>query len=177
MSILRVRDDLNTYTYSITKIILFLFIVFLCVFRNRLFEFDNELVNFTITILSFVLVVLSIYCIYISAAELLYTNENRKREKVNYVNTTNIKTKDFKMQDVITMIEINDIIDIEIIAINQYLRIGASSDCRNSDSNFFNKLYYIDENQYEALSEFESALNTYCIEGKIYVISIDGVKV
>ena len=85
--------------------------------------------------------------------------------------------KTFKMEYVISLVEKNDIVEIEIKTQGQVIRIGASSDCKQGSSVFFDKRFYIGEEEYETLDLFEKALSHYAANGELRVITIDGIKV
>lgn len=165
--------DIKSYKYPIVKI--FICIILIIMFINRPNTY-NKIINIVIEILCTVLGILCIKCIYISVFELFQTYDNCNKSRYaseKYI----IHSKLYPIDEIVSMIQNNDIIEIQIFRNKDLFEIGSSSDCKNYDSNFFNKLYYIDNKEFLNIEDFKSALMEYSINGKISVISIDGIKV
>ena len=85
-------------------------------------------------------------------------------------------TTSFDLERVINLVKENDIIEFEIKSTGGIIKVGSSSDCKVGDSVFFDKRFYIEENEYLTSEEFETEILRHTVDGKLYVISIDGVK-
>ena len=73
------------------------------------------------------------------------------------------------------MIEKEDILEVEIKVQEEIVKIGCTSDNKWSTNEFFDKVYYCDDTEYETIEAFRKALNTYEIDGMLEVVSIDGI--
>ena len=153
------------------KIIVSFALIVFVIFRDNLFVISSALINFAITFLCVAVTIFSILCIYISAFELYYVRENRRKP-----NLENLLTKPFPLERVISLVKENDIIEFEIKTNDAVLKIGAGSDCKISDSVFFDKRFFIGKDEYSTSAEFEKELFQYCTNGTINVITIDGIK-
>ena len=167
------QTNLTNYTYPLTKTVVSILIILFSVFRKSLFVLSSKPLDFLVTLICVVATLASILCSYIAIPELLYVwnNKNAKRKKFDFMTTTS-----FDMERVIHLVKENDIIEFEIQSTDGIQKIGSSSDCKLVDSVFYDKRFYVGENEYLTSEEFESKLLQYAIDGKIDVISIDGVK-
>lgn len=116
-----------------------------------------------------------ILCIYISAYELFQTHENRAR-RTTLTNSIIGSSKHYNISEIVFMAESNDIIEIQIVSQNKVVEIGASSDCKNGSSKFFDKFYHIGNDMFENIKDFKAALFPHAIDEQIIVISIDGAS-
>lgn len=175
MDIFHVNEGGKSYVYPITKILICLGLIIVLINRNSIIHIDNRVIDVIVTFLSTVTVIACIFCIYISFAEFIIIDENRAKERA-LSDRIIASSKKYAIDKIVTMVESNDIIDIQIVWKNKAIGIGASSDCKNYDSNFFDKLYYVDKEEFENIEDFKSALVPYLMDGTISVISIDGIK-
>lgn len=174
MKLFEPQTNLISYTYPIVKIIISIFIIILLIFGKTPFNLQYSWIKILTKIISFILCCSSIMCIYISVGELFYTYSNRKMiTAVEDINPSNLKC--FNISEIIVLIDKNDIIEIIIYANQKTMKIGASSDCKYSDSVFFDKKYYIDDAEYDTLDEFKCALLSRLPNDKIWVLFIDGI--
>ena len=167
------QRNLTNYTYPLTKIVVSILIILFSVFRKSLFVISSKPLNFFVTLFCFVATLASILCIYISIPELFYVwkNKKAKQERVEFIITT-----PFDLERVINLVKENDIIEFEIKSTGGIIKVGSSSDCKVGDSVFFDKRFYIEENEYLTSEEFETEILWHTVDGKLNVISIDGVK-
>ena len=167
------QTNLTNYTYPLTKTVVSILIILFSIFRKSLFVISSKPLNFFVTLFCFVATLASILCIYISIPELFYVwkNKKAKQERVEFITTT-----PFDLERVINLVKENDIIEFEIKSTGGIIKVGSSSDCKVGDSVFFDKRFYIEENEYLTSEEFESSLLQHSTDGKINVIAIDGVK-
>ena len=56
------------------------------------------------------------------------------------------------------------------------MQIGASSACKANSAVFFDRRFYIGENEYLTIEKFKEELLKYAVDNEIYVATIDGVK-
>ena len=173
MKMFEVKTSSNSYFSPILKIAVCLVVVLICVFRKRIFRVSNQSAEVIIAIASFIAGIVAVLCIYTSVAEIMYVRDNRERESFRpptLIECT-VKTQD----EVIQLLSNSDICEILAVNGNNIIRFGATSDCKNSDCDFFNKAYFIEESEYETIEEMRNALNEVFSDESIYVYSIDGI--
>ena len=164
------QTNLTSATYPMVKMIIALLVIVLAFVISMHFTMSVTWVDFAIRLICVVSTLASVLRIYISIGELIVVRENKKDSSKAQLGKT------FKMEYVISLIEKNDIVEIEIKMQGQVIRVGASSDCKAGSSVFFDKKYYIGDDEYETLELFEKALPRYATNGELRVISIDGIK-
>lgn len=84
-------------------------------------------------------------------------------------------SKQYTIDEIASLAESNDIIEIKIVFKNKGVMIGSTSDSKYSSSKFFDKQYFIEDEMFEEIEDFKSALLPYTINGQVSVISIDGI--
>lgn len=174
MDIFHVNEDVKSYAYPILKIIICAALILIFIYRDRIFRIDSKVINIVIGILCTAIGIVCIYCIYISAYELSQVHENRVKETA-LSDGIIANNKQYTIDEIVYMAEVNDIIEIQIVSKNKTVKIGSSSDCKNGSSKFFDKLYYIDDETFENIKDFKSELLAYAISGQISVVFIDGI--
>ncbi len=175
MDAFHVDENLKSCAYPIIKIVICLGLIVLFIFRGYIIFIDNKIINVIVGVLFTGIGVACIYYIYISAFELSQIHENRKNIKMN--NSSLSGGKEYAVEHIVAMANDNDIIEIHIASNDKIINIGSSSDCKNYNSKFFNKRYYINEMEFESIDEFETSLLPYSNNGQITVISIDGMGI
>lgn len=170
-----VNDKLKSYAYPIIKILICIALILVMINREHFLHFDNKMINIAETILCTTIVVACIFCIYISGAEMIYVYENRAKETV-LSGRAIAECKEFTIDEIVSMAEHDDIIDLQIVWKNKAIGIGASANSKNFASALFDKRYYINREEYESIGEFRAALSPYATNGKVSVITIDGAK-
>ncbi len=176
MRIFEVKADLKSYTYPVVKTAIACAIISICLFRNQIIQINSEPMSTVIAIICGILAVLCILCIYVSVAEMFHAHENRTAKRSKLAGACTLNAKDYTVNKIVALAEKNEIIEIEVICKGKIVKIGASSDCKSSDSKFFDKLYYIDDANFATIGEFETALIPLCECGTVLsVIYIDGI--
>lgn len=174
MDIFHINEDVKSYAYPILKIIVCAVLIIILINRDQIIRIDNKVINIIIGILCTAIGIVCIYCIYISAYELSQVHENRVKETV-LSDGIIADSKQYSIDEIVYMAEVNDIIEIQIVSKNRTIIIGSSSDCKNGSSKFFGKLYYIDDETFANIKDFKSELLAYSINEQISVVSIDGI--
>lgn len=175
MDIFHVNEDLKSYTYPIVKLLICILLIVLAICRGQIIHTDSMAVEAIIGVLCTTVVIICIYCIYISVYEIFQTYENRSAiSTISNFAITDSST--YMIDDVVNMVKANDIVEIQIIANNRINVIGSSSDCKVGSSKFFDKRYFIDENEFVSVQDFKDSLLSYSDNGKLSVILIDGIK-
>ena len=174
INIFRVDQNITSYGYPIVKIILFVLLIILGVNRNHIIPINDSSLNAVIGYIGAAFVVICIFCIYISFAELIFANENRAKGK-SLTDKAIRNSKEYDINEIISLAENNDIIEIEIMSGKKPLEIGTSSYSESAYSELTDKRYYIGKKEFSNIEDFRSALSPYLINNRLMVISIDGI--
>ena len=165
----------TSYKRPLIRIVICLIVIVVGIFRGKIFPIPSGVVDTIITILCIPISLITIFSIYISIFDIVELFETRqKSKKRSLIKPTDCVLK--KLEDVMLLVEQNDIIEFEIRTDRGLILAGSSSDCKNSSSNFFDKKYYIEENEYETISDFREAMISFSKDGALAVYAIDGVK-
>ena len=167
------QKDLTSYKYPLIKIIVSLGVVLFSIFRNYIIVIPAGILNFIVVFICLTAMLAAVLCIYIAVGELFYVRENKKKVKRK---ASLVSTVPFSLERVIALAKECHIIEFEICANENLLKIGASSDNKYASSVFFNKRFYIENDEYFTADAFEKALFEYSSDGKINVVSIDGTE-
>lgn len=127
-------------------------------------------------IIRFICGIISILCIYriaISICE-IYNIAEKKLESKRHWDTSDVKN--IKIDKILRMVMENDIIEFEIF-LKEVVKIGSSSDYDKVSDKFFDKEFYIGEEVFTDIHEFQNALNKYSANGlSLPIVTIDGVR-
>lgn len=170
--IFKVNSEIRSYTYPTIKLLVCLVLILVLMNRSRLFVIDDKRWAIAMTVLAFVFGVGAIFCIYISIGEICELYERRVD---NQRIVGELATKQYPIEKLMKMIEKEDILEVEIKVQEEIVKIGCTSDNKWSTNEFFDKVYYCDDTEYETIEAFRKALNTYEIDGMLEVVSIDGI--
>ena len=168
MKIFELQTNMTSFAYPVVKIIICLSVIFLSLFRNRIFQFSNTWLNAIVTLLCFVLTIASILCLYISIGELFHTSENRK-----HASYRSSEVKQMTIGTITKIVSENDIVEIDVCKDKKIIKVGASADCEYASSVFKDKLFYISSSEYESIEQFTKVLLELFPEGSVPVLKID----
>ncbi len=181
MKILGSQTDLTNYTPSIIKLLVCSAILTLLYYRGVIYTYLSDKMLYAVNTLALVIHFSVVICILNTIAEFVYTYRNRKQLKKN----NDIKQKKRKgtsksrmlsIDDIVSLVAKNDIIEIELLIGEKTILVGASSDCNKGDSNFFDKRYYVEKDEYDSIVLFVEALNSLDCNDLFEVLLIDGVS-
>lgn len=168
----RCGESIKLYIFPILKIIFFSLLIVLLINRNYLVRINSYFWNTVFSIVCFIIVILLSLCIYLAVGEIILLSE--RRAKANMDTETIISyCKYFSVDHVLSLIELNDIIEISIISNNRIIKIGASSDCCPGSSEFFNKSYFINDMDNVTIEYLCETINNFSVNGKVCVVAID----
>ena len=178
MSLFKHNNHLTTCTQSVIKLILAVILIALLINRSHfLGHIDNKVINELINLLSGVIAVACIYTMYLSAADIFTVFENREKEILKNSDVTYTVSKSFSFDKIIEILDNEDIIEFVIKVDSSAIRIGASSDYNNTNGKFFDKGYFIEETEYQDITDFKTALSKVNKKSDtIEVISIDDLN-
>lgn len=162
----------TSYTIPIIKLVISVAIITACVFRNSIFHIENKLLGIIFSSVAFVFTIICIVIAYISCCEIYATFENTHESVI-----ANEKYSLMHIDDILSRIDSNDIIEYQILTDSGTILIGASSDNRYGSNKFFDKKYYCDKQEFDSIDELSNALSKYLVNDYLQVLSIDGIKV
>ena len=158
----------RSYSYSIIRLIICVVIIFLLI-GSFYVNLINEQVLFRI--LRTIIGGIAILGIYISIAELIYVRENLEMYKLDLQSK---KAKPFAIDDILSLLINNDIVEIDAIYNDKLFKFGASSNCKQRDTKFYDKEYYVNDKSFKSIVSFQEELIKYSMDNKIYILAIDG---
>lgn len=167
-----------SYKKPILKIVVYIVLIFLMIYREHFIHIENKTIN---TIIIIICVLIGMICIFgteIAICELLQVYENRNEKKnILDVITATQKGRYYNIEKIIFMAENNDIIEFQAFIKNKIVKLGASADNRIDSYKFFDKLYYIDDISFESIKEFKTELLKLATGNQILIIKIDDIDV
>lgn len=175
MRIFKCDENQKSYVYSILKILVCVILIIITVNRKRFIQCENLFSDIIIGVVSVLVVVASLLCIYTSVAEMILIHENKEHNKKDMVYSITNSTE-YHVNDIVSLLVSNDIIDIEIVLNDGIINIGSASDCHVSDSQFFDKVYYFNDEEFTSLDDFRVKLISISPNGYIKVVAIDGIR-
>lgn len=170
--IFKVNSEIRSYTYPAIKISLCLVVILVLMNRNRLFSLEDKRWAIATTVLALVLAVGCVFCIYIAIAEIVELHDRRVD---NQGIVGEVVIKQYPTESLMKLIEKEDILQVEIKFQEEIVKIGCKSDNKWSTNDFFDKVYYCDDAEYETIEAFREVLKAYEINGMLEVVSIDGI--
>ena len=170
--IFKVNSEIKSYSYPTIKILLCLVVIGVLINRDRLFSLGDKRWDSAMTVLAGVLTMGCIFCIYISVAEI---DELHERLVDNQRSVEGTVVKQYPIENLMKLIKKEDILEVEIKFQEKIVKIGCTSDNKWSTNEFFDKVYYCNDTEYETIEAFREVLNTYEIDGMLEVVSIDGI--
>ncbi len=172
-NIFKCSEKIRSYTYPVIKIVLCILLIIFLINRNHFFVIQSSFWEIVVRIICFQIIILAVLCIYISAAEMILLRERRATAAVSDLP----EGKDYRIDDLVSLLESNDIIEITAAMDDKVIRFGASSDCRPGDAHFFDKSYYIDDKADIGIDEVKQALKRCTDNDLIRVLTIDDIPV
>ena len=103
----------------------------------------------------------------------------KKKQKKMMKKKAEESGKQYTLTKIAKRLREEDIIEFEVKTLTGVITMGASSDCEPGSFKFFDKAYYIEDEEFaiEQEKEFLEKLSHMCGGESITVLSIDGVKV
>ena len=160
----------TSYTIPIIKLVISVAIITACVFRNSIFHVENKLLGIIFSSVAFVFTIVCVVIVYVSCCEIYAIFENTHESVI-----ANEKYSLVHVDDILSQIDSNDIIEYQILTDSGTILIGASSDNRCGSNKFFDKKYYCDKQEFDSIDELSNALSKYLVNDYLKVLSIDGI--
>ena len=132
-------------------------ILVMCFFRKHVIPEDNIKLTALGTGITLVLILICFYSILTSVVQIKNIHENKKREKEIKLEQP---IKIWTTTELCCFLEKEDIIDV-VIDNGNALKVGTKSDYKRppyGKAEYFDKCYYIDDEEYIELSEFKNRL-------------------
>lgn len=158
----------------IVRIALLCGVILLCINRNLLFSVNDTTISTIFSIIAGLIGIVSILGIYVNIAKVFSIYEKRNRTMIDRRKLEGeVKT----IEEVLSLLEKNDIIEILITTDTELIVFGTSSNSKQSDSFFFDKQFYFQEYENVSVEFIENRLKDVSDNGCVKVVSIDGVPV
>lgn len=164
------------YIPTILRIVILLALIVITFVLRFNIKLENEVLKIVSAITSVVVFLLLILCVYCEISRLIVISDNRKKISLDKNPPKASECTEMILEEVISLIENNDIIDIVLLADNKAVLLGSSSNTKNISSPFCDKRYYINDTTYQELNDFLFAVQALQANGKMLVYSIDGVN-
>ena len=143
----------NSVSVAWLKILLSAVILVLCFFRNRIIPQDNEALVISGTVVTVLLIILCLRLIASAIGTLAGAEKNAAPKKL-----PDKPIKLWDREELFAYLEQEDIIDLVLDKGNgETLKVGTRSDYRRErygKAEYFDKCYYIEEEEYTDLSDF-----------------------
>ena len=144
MRIFKCDEEIKTYKAPVIKITICVCVIVLLCFNP--FHVNNVVANICVTVLCFCVFMLAVLCIYVSIAEILLLNERRAEQNTQVIYDAQ-KAEVYSIDSIVSLLVKNDIIKISIVFKNSKVVVEASADSKPGTKAFFDKKYYINDNE------------------------------
>lgn len=172
MHIFSFNENQKPYVSPILKIVISAALTVIVFFIRFHFPIENDIINVVSGLASVAVFVAGLLCIFRSVAEIENIREDRTKQ-IDANEKVGANCKSVPVDKIISLVKSNDIIAIKIISGENVVEIGASADCKHGSSVFFDKLYYIDDNELPNIDDFVREIQKYSDAGMLQVFSID----
>lgn len=174
-------ENIKSYTPPVLKAalsVLSIVLLFLSFPLTRHISENYPFVDIVIKIVNVAILYISVLRIYISFGEILALAERREKTKKAAMNpkVAAKKGKCASVNGIISLLDSNDIIEFLIVADEKIIELGATSDSKQGSAKFFNKKFYLGDNEDISIEGLREALEKRSKNGKICILEIDGVS-
>lgn len=176
-----VKENYTSYKPVLLKLLWSIPVVIAC--ESILYAVDHfelGLIGRILDIIRIIIIVVFLnYLLYISV-ELEQTSKNIKKLKAAERKQQRRKSsgKQYSLEELMNVLRRDDICEIEILTLSGEITIGTSAECKPDGFEFYDKRYYISDNEFE-LDEEPQFINELIqlVGGEtITVLSVDGCK-
>ena len=151
-----------------------LIIAFLCT-RGYYIHIDNKVVDVVETIVGGIVGFICILCWVTALMEIVEIKDSCD-DYAKYRGKTTNDRRSTSIDEIISLVENNDIIEIEIISDKKVVKVGSSAVSDMGESRFSDKRFYIGDKEIIQLNDFRRELEMYSTDGYYQVALIDGVS-
>ena len=159
---------------SILRILFLCSVIVLCIVRKSIIQITSAVMSSILGFVAGTIVSFSILGIYKELARIILLYDKRKKERINN-SISKSEGEDKTIEDILSMLIKNDIIEIWIRSDAGITVLGASSDSNSNASSFFGKRFYLDDQEDVSIDFLEKKMNEIAHNGYLKVISIDDV--
>ena len=175
MKFFHINKNASSFHVPLLKILISIGILCLMFFRGKIIPLESTVFNAVLTILCIVLIGPCIMVVYLSTIEFAYAIKNRINKSLQPIKSDMMKSKEYRLSDILNLIYRNDIIEIEILLKGNVIRIGASSNWDRRNGYYYDKAYYFGECVFSSIDDLQIGLVQHGISDAVIVISIDGI--
>lgn len=170
MKFLGLRDGEISYTRTLIRLAVCILLCLIGAFRWSVFPFlaDVPVIDYFVVGIA----ILSLYFGICSVFQLFVIAENRRKPKA----VKKEKTQLYELERLLSLVSANDIMDFEILSDEGgILHVGVSADHDPRSGRFFDKVFYIEKQEYSDIEAFRDALSRYATDGFLCLYRIDGM--
>lgn len=119
--------------------------------------------------------------------EIFIVFANRKHQRLIETPADEVRTLEYKLfpaEKVLSALERDPVLSLQIISDDRLLLVGSASDCREvhdsmfkSHTEFFDKAYFVNDDEYLSFDDFCAALAPYIQNGSIAVHKVDDILI
>lgn len=161
----------TSYKYPIIKLTAFLLIIVSALCISCCIHYSNWIIRVLVKIVAFAMVLFGFLGVYSSLGEMWDVYFNRKNAKHRTSNA-----KPFPIDTVLRIVKENDIIELEVYDQKRTITIGTSAMSTYTSKTFWDKRFYIEDQEYEKIEDFSQALLQLFPDGVVPVFTIDGLN-
>ena len=172
-NLFEIQTDRTSYTRAVVKIAACLLILLGCFFRKRFLHFSGFAADIADAVLCTALIFACFRVLGCSVGEIFETFGNQRKQKPP--RPARGESCVYSVDEVVTLVESCEIVEIELLTNGKTLAVGASSDSEPGRSELFDKLYYVGKQEYAAISDFRAALLPFADDGMLSIYRVDGL--
>jgi len=174
MRFFKCNESIKTYKIPIFKMLSSTALILLSINGLGRIPINHAVWDVIVRICGAVIVSVAIFQIYIAVAEMALLHDRKELANMDIAYATE-HSKKYTVDNVITLLTENDVIEIVAILHSQIITMGAASNCHQGSSRFFDKVYYMNDKTFEAIDDFKAEIGNLYTDGTICIVSIDGI--
>ncbi len=155
------------------KIIISVAVIALCLLTIEL-DFNIRLLSILKKLISIAAFLYSLVTLFTASAELRSSPKAIAKSKAKAAKVPKEEQQTVGINSAINFLRAEAIVEIDAILDNGVVKFGTSSDYNKNKNLFFDKLYYVEDKEYQSLEEMEKALYELFPMGVITIALIDG---
>ena len=176
MKLFKVNTDLKSYAFPVVKIVCNLILIACILLLSFNIDIPIGVVNFIFRFVLVALILCFILSIYLSFGEIICVYENRQKDFLRKCIPTESECERKSIEYIKTLTEQNDIVEILIKLDNEIIKVGTSSNSKQSSAKLYDKRYYIEQIEYTEKRTFYEELSALLKNEEVFIYSVDGVR-
>ena len=166
----------DKYIYPIIRIVISIILMVLFGFVHFLLHSENQIIDGLLAISVLVLFLLGFASIFIAISQMFDISDSREKQKLKKKSITQEDCVEKSKSEIKRLLRENDIIEFTVLLEGKMSTIGASSVTDSPAGEFYDKRYYVNDEEYDSFNSFCLSLEESFSDEILYVYSMDGVK-